>query len=161
MFGIYGKTIDYRGGYYGIGLLSRYPIVRSERVFLPNIGKKEQRAMLIADIQLPDGQIITYICTHLEVSSAELRLEQVKFIQKKVKSIKNPVFLAGDMIEKKGFLIFLDLIACATYSTMKPSMKIDYIYSRKGNGVKLIETRVGKEKILSDHFPVIADIEMK
>lgn len=37
------------------------------------------------------------ICTHLEVSSAELRLEQVKFIQKKVKSIKNPVFLAGDM----------------------------------------------------------------
>lgn len=44
---------------------------------------------------------------------------------------------------------------------MKPSMKIDYIYSRKGNGVKLIETRVGKEKILSDHFPVIADIEMK
>lgn len=72
MFGIYGKTIDYRGGYYGIGLLSRYPIVRSERVFLPNIGKKEQRAMLIADIQLPDGKIITYICTHLEVSSAEL-----------------------------------------------------------------------------------------
>ena len=169
MFGIYGKTIDYRGGYYGIGLLSRYPIVRSERVFLPNIGKKEQRAMLIADIQLPDGKIITYICTHLEVSSAELRLEQVKFIQKKVKSIKNPVFLAGDMnaepdspemaFLRKGWddLTNREL----TYSTMKPSMKIDYIYSRKGNGVKLLETRVCKERLLSDHFPVIADIEME
>ena len=31
MFGIYGKTIDYRGGYYGIGLLSRYPIIQIGR----------------------------------------------------------------------------------------------------------------------------------
>ena len=86
-----------------------------------------------------------------------------------MKSIKNPVFLAGDMnaqpdspemaFLRKGWddLTNREL----TYSTMKPSMKIDYIYSRKGNGVKLLETSVGKEKILSDHFPVIADIEMK
>ena len=29
MFGLYGKSIDYAGGYYGIGILSRYPILRS------------------------------------------------------------------------------------------------------------------------------------
>lgn len=169
MFGIYGKAIDYRGGYYGIGLLSRYPIVRSERVFLPNIGKKEQRAMLLADIQLPDGQIVTYICTHLEVSSAELRLEQVKFIQKKVKGIKNPVFLAGDMnaepdspemeFLRKGWddLTNREL----TFSTMSPSIKIDYIYAKKGSGVKLIETAVDRQRLLSDHFPIYADVEIK
>ena len=67
MFGIYGKSINYAGGYYGIGLLSRYPILRYERVLLPNDGKTEQRSMLIADIELPDGQVITFVNTHLEV----------------------------------------------------------------------------------------------
>ncbi|HAW06566.1 MAG: endonuclease/exonuclease/phosphatase family protein [Bacteroidales bacterium] len=168
MFGIYGKTIDYRGGYYGIGLLSRYPIIRTDRILLPNVGKKEQRAMLLADIQLPDGKIITYICTHLEVSSAELRLAQVKFIQKKVKSIKNPVFLAGDMNAKPDSpeMAFLrkgwdDLTNRElTYSTKEPSIKIDYIYCRKGSGVKLIDTKVCHDTVLSDHFPVVANIEI-
>ena len=86
-----------------------------------------------------------------------------------MKSIKNPVFLAGDMNAQPDSpdMAFLrngwdDLtIRELTYSTMKPSIKNVYIYSRKVNCVKLIETRVGKEKNLSDHFPVIADIEMK
>lgn len=169
MFGIYAKTIDYRGGYYGIGLLSRYPIVRSERILLPHSKGTEQRAMLLADIELPDGQIVSYVCTHLEVSSSELRLEQVKFIQKKVKGIKNPVFLAGDMnaepdspemtFLRKGWdeLTNREL----TFSTMSPSIKIDYIYAKKGAGVKLIETAVDRQRLLSDHFPIYADVEIE
>ena len=40
MFGLYGKAIDYAGGYYGVGILSKFPIVRSERIFLPCDGIK-------------------------------------------------------------------------------------------------------------------------
>ena len=97
MFGIYGKSINYRGGYYGIGLLSRYPVIRSERILLPNDGKTEQRSILIADVELPSGNIITVASTHLEVSSAELRIEQVKFINKLAKKNRHPFILAGDM----------------------------------------------------------------
>ena len=32
MFGLYGRSIDYKQGYYGIGILSRYPVVKSERI---------------------------------------------------------------------------------------------------------------------------------
>ena len=74
MFGIYGKSINYAGGYYGIGILSRYPILRYERVLLPNDGKTEQRSMLIADIELPDGTVITFVNTHLEVKTAQMRI---------------------------------------------------------------------------------------
>ena len=67
MFGVYGKSINYAGGYYGIGLLSKYPILRYERVLLPNDGKTEQRSMLIADIELPGGKVVTFVNTHLTV----------------------------------------------------------------------------------------------
>ena len=125
--------------------------------------------MLLADIELPDGQIVSYVCTHLEVSSSELRLEQVKFIRKKLKKISNPVFLAGDMnaepdspemeFLRKGWdeLTNREL----TFSTMSPSIKIDYIYAKKGAGVKLIETAVDRRRLLSDHFPIYADVEIK
>ena len=73
MFGIYGKSINYAGGYYGIGLLSKYPILSYERVLLPNDGRTEQRSMLVADIELPDGEVITFVNTHLEVKTAKMR----------------------------------------------------------------------------------------
>lgn len=164
MFGLYGKTIDYRGGYYGIGILSKYPIVRSERVLLPNDGVTEQRAMLVADILLPGDGVVTMICTHLEVKSRSLRLKQAKFIDRYVRKIKHPVFLAGDFnatpdepaigfFNKKWQNLTNDEL---TYSTYKPSIKIDYIYSRRE--VELVGTRVCTEARFSDHFPVISDI---
>lgn len=166
MFGIYGKSIDYRGGYYGIGILSRYPIVRSERTLLPNAGGKEQRSMLRADIELPDGQIITFICTHLEVSSPELRMEQVRFIDRQVRGIGNHVFLAGDMNAlpdspemawlRKGWDDLTDREL--TFSTKSPSIKIDYIYGRKKSGIRLVRTWTDRGPALSDHFPVISDV---
>lgn len=168
MFGLYGKAIGYRGGYYGVGILSRYPIVRSERVFLPNPENKEQRVMLVADIELPDGEILTFVCTHLEVSSSECRLEQVEFIDREL-SGKGPYILAGDMNSTpdsdemqylcRNWKNLTDDVL--TYSTSKPSIKIDYIYGKPADAVGLVSTHVDTETELSDHFPVISEITIK
>ena len=166
MFGIYGKSINYAGGYYGIGLLSKYPILSYERVLLPNDGKTEQRSMLIADIELPDGRVITFVNTHLEVKTAKMRIEQVKFIKKYLKKRKNQLFLAGDMnatpdSEEMGMLRknWTDLTnKVFTYHTSKPEIKIDYIYSKPGKNVELLNTAVKEDVKLSDHFPVISTI---
>lgn len=168
MFGIYGKAIDYRKGYYGVGLLSKYPIVSYERILLPNPENKEQRVMLVADIEMPDGEIVTFCCTHLEVSSSECRIEQVKFIEKQL-SKKNLCFLAGDMNaqpdspEMQYLCRKWDNLTNAelTYSTIKPSTKIDYIYSKKSMCVELKSTVVDKNSKLSDHFPVISEISFE
>ena len=37
MFSVYGKSIPYEGGYYGLGLLSKYPFVSTERILLPMV----------------------------------------------------------------------------------------------------------------------------
>ena len=66
MFGLYGRSIDYKQGYYGIGILSKYPVVKSERIRLPDYndkgGKKtEPRIMLLAEIELPSGRHVTFV----------------------------------------------------------------------------------------------------
>ena len=166
MFGIYGKSINYAGGYYGIGLLSKYPILRYERVLLPNDGKTEQRSMLIADIELPDGQVITFVNTHLEVKTAQMRIEQVQFINEYLKDCPNQLFLAGDMnatpdteemeMLRQGWTDLTDRVY--TYSTSKPQIKIDYIYAKPAENVELLGTAVKEDVMLSDHFPVISTI---
>ena len=166
LFGIYGKSINYAGGYYGIGLLSKYPILSYERVLLPNDGRTEQRSMLVADIELPDGEVITFVNTHLEVKTAKMRIEQVKFIEKYLKGRKNQLFLAGDMnatpdSEEMGMLRenWADLTnRVFTYHTSKPEIKIDYIYSKPSKNVELVNTMVKEDVKLSDHFPVISTI---
>ena len=166
MFGIYGKSINYAGGYYGIGLLSKYPILRYERVLLPNDGKTEQRSMLIADIELPGGKVITFVNTHLEVKTAQMRIEQVQFINEYLKDCPNQLFLAGDMnaipdTEEMEMLrqCWSDLTdRVFTYSTSKPQIKIDYIYTKPAENVELLGTAVKEDVKLSDHFPVISTI---
>ena len=168
MFGIYGKAIDYKGGFYGVGILSRYPVVKFERVFLPNPAPaKEQRVMIIADIQLPDATIFTFICTHLEVSSAQKREAQIDFINEKVKEIQFPVILAGDLNAqpqdneiKKGFSAWADMTNQEfTFPGLKT--KIDYIYGFPADKMKMISTKVHNDIHLSDHFPVSSVIEIK
>ena len=166
MFGIYGKSINYAGGYYGIGILSRYPVLRYERVLLPNDGKTEQRSMLVADIELPDGKIITFVNTHLEVKTSQMRVEQVEFIEEYLKDWPNQIFLAGDMnavpqseemsMLRRNWKDLTDDVF--TYHTSKPEIKIDYIYARPADSVTLLETDVREGVILSDHFPVVSTI---
>ena len=169
MFGLYGKSINYAGGYYGIGLLSRYPILRSERVLLPNDGKTEQRSMLIADIELPSGRVLTFVCTHLEVKTSKMRQEQVRFINKYLKGVRNQILLCGDMnaepSSEEMMMLAKDWANLTdtqlTYSTMKPQTKIDYIWSKPASKVVLLSTRVCKDVKLSDHFPVLSEIVIK
>ncbi|MEA4936346.1 MAG: endonuclease/exonuclease/phosphatase family protein [Paludibacter sp.] len=163
LFGLYGKAIDYGTGYYGVGILSKYPIIKSERIFLPNPApQKEQRVMLIAEIEMPDKSVLTFISTHLEVSSAKTREEQIKFINEKIRSIKTPILLAGDFNAiptseeiSKGFPGWFNATDTSyTYSSTKPEIKIDYIFGYPKKYFSLISTKVDTSCQLSDHFPV-------
>lgn len=169
MFGIYGKAINFSGGYYGIGLLSRYPILSYERVLLPNDGKTEQRVALIADIELPSGEIITFVNTHLEVKSSELRVEQIRFINGYIKDRPGRIFLAGDMnasaeseemqILNEDWQLITDM--GNTFPSTGPRTKLDYIYVRKGGEVQLLSTEARPEILLSDHLPVVSTVVLR
>lgn len=171
MFGLYGKSIDYKQGYYGIGILSRYPVVRSERIRLPDCngmeGKKqtEPRIMLLAEIELPSGRHVTFVCTHLEVSSSEVRVMQSQFINERLEDI-SPALIAGDFnatpdspaiaeIQKKWKnLTGPDF----TISSDNPVKKIDYIFGKPQGQVEMLSTRTFTDVRLSDHRPIISTV---
>ena len=169
MFGIYGKAINFSGGYYGIGLLSRYPILRYERVLLPNDGKTEQRVILVADIELPSGEVITFVNTHLEVKSSDLRVEQIRFINQYLENCQHTIFLAGDMNatpeseEMQSLNEDWQPITGKenTFPSTEPRTKLDYIYVKKGNDVELVSTKTHEGILLSDHLPVLSTVVVR
>jgi endonuclease/exonuclease/phosphatase family metal-dependent hydrolase len=170
MFGLYGKAINYKGGYYGVGILSRYPIIKSERVLLPQKPKTEQRTLLVATAELPSGDLLTFVSTHLEVSSSEARMEQVEFINRYFDEWPHPVILVGDMNAEPHTKEMQALVEAGwknmtneekTYSTKAPKIKIDYIFYRGARPVELRKTEVVEWCTLSDHFPVVSIIDIK
>lgn len=168
MFGIYGKTIPYEGGYYGIGILSKYPFVETKKVKLPSIDPaKEPRVVLYGLTEGANGDSLIVACTHLDYSSSDSRLAQVATVKSVLEPLPYPVILGGDFNAfpdspevKESFMNWSSLTNDQpTFSTKNPKSKIDYIFGFPEKAWKLISTEVLNTKV-SDHFPVMSVVEM-
>lgn len=167
MFGAYGKTIVYKGGYYGIGLLSRYPLVQVQRYLLPKTeANREQRALLAARVELDDGEEITVACTHLDLKP-EIRRIQVDTLNAILSREKGMVWLGGDFNARpaspeiaEGMKNWRKSCRDTAYTlpAEKPKAKIDYIFWKPSGGWRLTDAYV-PETVLSDHRPVVAVFE--
>ncbi|MDR1666416.1 MAG: endonuclease/exonuclease/phosphatase family protein [Bacteroidales bacterium] len=170
MLTAYGKTIPYAGGYYGIGILSKYPMASTERIYLPKTEEhgKEQRAVLIADIEYLEGRYFTFACTHLDYTDTEERQLQVKKLNEALLTRPYPVIVAGDFNARpqskeidKGMSAWKTLSGKEpTVPADKPAHRIDYIFcypQDRWNSVEVITYKVQ----LSDHLPIGAVVELK
>jgi endonuclease/exonuclease/phosphatase family metal-dependent hydrolase/predicted phosphodiesterase len=163
MFPTYGPAIDYQGGKYGIGILSKEKPLRVKRVPLP--GREESRMLLIAEFEK-----YVFACTHLSLTQDD-RIASVTLIKEAVKGITKPLFLAGDMNSVPGsppqtalgeaFEALTD-IKKFTIPVVNPDRCIDYIYGYKnGNTYPVLKRAVVDEPLASDHLPLYADVRLK
>jgi len=168
LFGIYGKTIEFSNGYYGIGILSKYPIITSERVMLPNPEpRSEDRALLISTIDLPDNRQLIFACTHLDLT-ADKRAIEMYAIKKKLQNKKGIHILAGDFntTPLKGEVAkylpnWKDALPLDfTFPAKDPEEKIDYILYDNPQKVKVVDAFVDQSSKLSDHLPCIVNFEI-
>jgi endonuclease/exonuclease/phosphatase family metal-dependent hydrolase len=168
MLTAYVRTIDFSGGYYGIGILSKYPFEQTRKIMLPiPEGSNEQRAMLLADVELPGGRVFTFACTHLDHSSSSVRTIQVQALDSILKSNRFPFIVAGDFNArpdspeiKDGMKDYLQ--ACSdefTFPSSNPQSKIDYIFCYPAAEWKKVEAATPRQA-LSDHLPVIAVVQL-
>ena len=87
------KAMDYKGGEYGVGVLSKYPIVETERIPLYS-GNKEPRVLGRAAINV-NGLTVNFFVTHLSYESLEIRTQQFNQIAEKVKGYESFI-ITGD-----------------------------------------------------------------
>lgn len=89
MHAYFAPAIDYDGGKYGIGLLTKQTPIRIQTMALP--GREEARALIMAEFE-----DYIYCCTHLSLTEED-RMTSLEMIKNFAASAKKPFFLAGDM----------------------------------------------------------------
>lgn len=169
LFPLYGKTIPYAGGFYGIGMLTKYPYIRIQKIMLPKYKvEHEARALLMAEVELPSGDTILVASTHLDYTSAESRSEQLKVITQVLERQCYPVVLGGDLNTrpdseeiKKYFKSWQPLSedGLLTSPARSPRSKIDYLFGYPQHRWKLLSSKV-ENVLLSDHLPICSEIEL-
>jgi endonuclease/exonuclease/phosphatase family metal-dependent hydrolase len=170
MHGVFGKSLDYQGGHYGIAILSRWPLT-AERVIPLRIdppqpragGSLEPRVALFAET---GG--LRIVNTHLDASREDTwRLQEAARL---LESIEGAHLIGGDFNSLPDSAVqryvrsvgLRDAFAeCGTgegltYPAHEPVKRIDYLFLR-GNGrctaASVFETAA------SDHRPLLVRVE--
>ena len=161
MHGYFAPAIDYDGGKYGIGLLTKQVPLRLQTLPLP--GREEARTLILAEFA-----DYIYCCTHMSLTE-EYRMKSLELVKAFTSSSTKPLFLAGDMnaepesgfIKKlqKDFQI-LSNPKQHTFPAPDPKETIDYIATLKQNakGFAVISAKVINEPMASDHRPILVEL---
>jgi endonuclease/exonuclease/phosphatase family metal-dependent hydrolase len=173
------------GSEYGTLILSRYPIIATENRPFPVHHGFEPRGLLSASIDTPELGRIIFLNTHLQVGSPSTeaeataqRLEQAHIIADLIDDSPHPVILAGDFNatpQSPELTPIRDRLTDA-WITTHPSEpgytipahpqhpateRIDMIHvsaTLRVTSCQIIDTST--TRLASDHFPVLATLEL-
>ena len=154
---IFGSAIDYDGGKYGVGILTRESPISVKRIPLPG---EEPRVLLV--VELKDYVIA---CTHLDLE-AEQRLASVPLIVAEAQRWQKPFILAGDWNDVPDSPLLQEMTKSftilsgddATFPADEPQECIDYVAAFKGQSVMVLKSNVIEEPEASDHRPLVVSV---
>lgn len=158
MHAYFAPAIDYDGGKYGVGLLTKQAPIRLQTMPLP--GREEERTLILAEFE-----DYIYCCTHLSLTEED-RMKSLKILKSFADESKKPFFLAGDMNAEPESAFIKELQKeyqiisnpkQPTFPAPEPKETIDYIATLKQNaaGFAVISARVLNEPVASDHRPLL------
>lgn len=171
---VFGKAsvregIDEDGGDYGLAILSRFPIRRSQNRTLPYTRGFELRAVLDVefDWQLKSGKSvpIRFFSTHFDNASETDRISSAKFVNELVLADRGlAMILGGDLNARPGSLPIQILSEqwtfagagydMPTFPASTPRNQIDYVLYRPATSWRVVEASVVTAPDASDHRPV-------
>ena len=154
----YGKTIQFQGGEYGIGILSKKKPVRSYKVPLP--GKEEKRALQIAEFET-----YVFFCTHLSLTKAS-QIESVPLINAEAAKFSKPIILVGDFNANPDSETIREFrktwkqvsLNGFTFPANEPKIQIDYIFLRTDKPFQAMNAAIIEEPSTSDHRPISVEL---
>jgi endonuclease/exonuclease/phosphatase family metal-dependent hydrolase len=161
LHGIFAPAIDFQGGKYGVGLLSKEKPLGFRQASLPG---EEKRTLLIVEFS-------RYIvcCTHLDTEQ-ESRERAIPIILEAVKNTQKPLILAGDMNAEyrspelaalgEKFTL-LSGYSKGTFPADKPNQCIDFIYGYNSASYAVLTQSVLNEPVASDHRPLYVELRVE
>ena len=167
MYPLYGKSISYKDGYYGIGILSKHPYISVNKLMLPNPQGAEPRALLEGLFEVGKSDTIFFAATHLDVTDEKTCELQAQYITDYFKTSSYPVIIGGDFNAEPNSKVIKKIMArhwwdatdsALTFPAWEPKVKIDYLYARPQKGWRVVRTQA-VHSLLSDHLPIITELE--
>ena len=166
------RHFPYQGGAYGVGILSKYPIVKTESKKLELLKEGPNGSsvsMLFSTVKLSRKKEILFATAHYSASDKATRQSQVDETLQYLSGNRLPVLFTGDLNatpdtdEIQGLqqhLQSVDPSLIPTFPDARPAKTIDYILvSPKAlRRVKSVAAPVAHH---SDHLPLVAVINLK
>lgn len=156
---IFGKAIDYDGGGYGVGILTKEKPLSTKRIPLPG---EEPRVLLV--VELKDYVIA---CTHLDLEESE-RLASAPLIIEEAQRWEKPFILAGDLNDTPNSQLLQELTKSfiinsgdePTFPADEPNECIDYVATYNSHSAKTLDYSVIDEPEASDHRPLVVRLRL-
>ena len=170
MQGYFGKAMDYDGGGYGDGVLSRQPC-KATVVPLAAPSGGEPRVLVYVQADLPGGKQVIFGGTHLCYQYNDNRMAQVGQITGLFKNGPLPAIICGDfntnptgeayrqMLQQWQDAAVVYGAPHNTFSSDKPRYRIDYAFLSKNKQWKVTRVEVLPYHF-SDHMPVLVEMEL-
>ena len=154
----YAKAIDYQGGAYGIGVLSKEQPQGVRRIPLP--GREEKRVLLILEFK-----DFVQFATHLSLTPED-QSTSLQIIAREAATYDKPVIFSGDLNLHPGspqgkeltrHFTILNSTEVPSFPANAPKELIDYIccFTHKDVTCKVESTEVITEPVASDHRAVL------
>lgn len=161
MFSTFAPAINFQGGKYGIGILSKKKPLSVHRIPLP--GREEPRMLLVAEFKH-----YVVACTHLSLTDED-RMASIPIILEEARKWTKPFILTGDLNDEPGMpfykemqkhFLFLNPPYDKTFPADAPNICIDHVALFKSlpeATLSYYRTWVGEEDF-SDHRPLHAKL---
>lgn len=161
---VFAKAIDFQGGKYGLGILSKHDIESVQQLKLPNPNSTEPRILMCTTVAFSDSKYVRFCNTHLDNRSPLNRGLQAAVINEYLKNSLYPVILGGDFNAEpsdhtlEALTKYWNDAGQNTEGATYPNngKRIDYFWTHKESKVKIIDYQVLYEPNTSDHQPVVA-----
>lgn len=169
----YGANAFYPDGDHGNAILSRLPIRSWENIDL-SINSWEQRGLLHAEVELPDGSPLHLGCLHLDLFEATRR-RQIGLLCRRIEAAvphDAPLVIGGDFNDWRGTAtgrlrreVGLDEAFHAlsrkharTFPAWSPVLALDRIYVRNLRPVDARVVHGDRWRRMSDHLAIQVDV---
>lgn len=169
----FAHNLDYQGGQYGVAILSRFPLSKTDHRKYENLREAERRGMIRAEVEFA-GRTISFVTTHLDYQYEDGRVFETEQLLRFLDGVAGPLIVVGDFNDEPSGSAyklmqakFTDAWVAAktketglSYPADKPAKRIDYIFTRQLDRARTRKAWI-VNTLASDHLPVVADIEIR